>query len=137
MHLVPAEHAHRHAIDDHRVCDAIQAVGDPAQVRAWADRFALLGDPGRLTLLLCIHAVPGICVSDLAIAAGMKDTAVSQALRLLRTAGIIQARKDGRIMRYHLVDDQARTLLHLAAPQHDAGGPAPSSTTAAIPNGRT
>ena len=36
----------------------------------------------RLTLLLCIHAAGEICVSDLAVAAGLKDTTTSPALRL-------------------------------------------------------
>jgi DNA-binding transcriptional ArsR family regulator len=112
MHLVPPERADRRVIEDHRVCDAIAGIGDQQHTRDWAHRFGLLADPGRLALLLGIHAVPDICVSDLAVAAGMSDTAVSQALRLLRTAGLVEARKDGRVMRYRLVDDTAHRLLH-------------------------
>jgi len=111
MHLVPAEHAHRRTIDDHLVCAAIEGIGDPAELRTWSERFALLADPGRLALLRAIAAVPDISVSDLAIAAGMNDTAVSQALRLLRIAGAVAARKDGRIMRYHLADEVVGSLL--------------------------
>jgi DNA-binding transcriptional ArsR family regulator len=117
MHLVHAEHAHRRTIDEHLVCDAIAGIGDPAEVHAWADRFALLADPGRLTLLLALRAVPDISVSDLAIAARMNDAAVSQALRLLRMAGAVTARKDGRIMRYRLADDVLDGLLRLTADQ--------------------
>src|SRR5262249_4929833 len=124
-HLVPDEHAHRRTIDEHTVCEAIAGAGDPAKLRTWADRFSLLGDRGRLTLLMCIHAVPGICVSDLAVAAGMNDPAVSQALRLLRTAGLIQASKDGRIMRYRLVDEEAHALLHHIDPTSRAHSTAP------------
>jgi ArsR family transcriptional regulator, lead/cadmium/zinc/bismuth-responsive transcriptional repressor len=112
VHLVPAEHAHRRIIDDHHACDAIAGIGEAEHVHAWAERFALLADPGRLTLLLAIHAAPNVCVSDLAVAAGMNDTAVSQALRLLRAAGLVQAHKDGRIMRYRLIDDTTHNLLH-------------------------
>ncbi len=126
MHLVPAEHAYRRIIDGHLVCDAIAGIGEAAHVHAWAERFALLADPGRLTLLLAIHAVPDICVSDLAVAASMNDSAVSQALRLLRAAGLVQARKDGRIMRYRLTDDTVHGLLHQIAPN-----PLPQPATAA------
>jgi ArsR family transcriptional regulator, lead/cadmium/zinc/bismuth-responsive transcriptional repressor len=112
MHLVPDERAHMRAIDPHAVCEAIDGAGDPAGVHAWADRFALLADPGRLTLLLCIHGAGEICVSDLALAAGMNATAVSQALRLLRASGLVQSRKDGRMVRYRLADDTAHELLH-------------------------
>ncbi|OIJ98901.1 ArsR/SmtB family transcription factor [Streptomyces monashensis] len=119
MHLVPAERAGQRTIDGHRVCDAIAAVGEPEAVRAWADCFSLLSDPGRLSLLLALHEAGPIAVSDLAIATGMRDTAVSQALRLLRTAGIVQGEKDGRIVRYRLVDGQIAALLkHCTA--HDA-----------------
>lgn len=36
---------------------------DPTGIRAWADRFALLGDPSRLMLLLVIHRAGSICVT--------------------------------------------------------------------------
>ena len=111
MHLVPAERAGQRTIDGHRVCDAIAAVGEPERVRAWADRFSLLADPGRLSLLLALHEAGPIAVSDLSVATGMRDTAVSQALRLLRTAGIVEGEKDGRIVRYRLVDGPTSTLL--------------------------
>lgn len=116
MHLVPADRAHRHTIDEHAVCDAIEGIGEPDSVRAWAERFSLLSDPGRLTLLLAIRAVPDITVSDLAVAAGMNDTAVSQALRLLRVAGVVTARKDGRVMRYRLTADAVNDLLPQTEP---------------------
>jgi DNA-binding transcriptional ArsR family regulator len=116
MHLVPPEHAHRRIIDDHRVCAAIEGTGDPRDLRVWAERFALLADPGRLRLLLCIHAAGPIAVSDLAVAADMSDTAVSQSLRLLRSNGVVTAHKDGRVVRYELTDPTVHDLLHLAAP---------------------
>jgi DNA-binding transcriptional ArsR family regulator len=124
MHLVPAEHAHRRVIDGEQVCAAIAAGGELDAIHRWADTFGLLADPGRLRLLLAIHAVPGICVTDLAIAAGMSDTAVSQALRLLRAAGVVAARKDGRIMRYQLTDPVLASLL----PQITASAQARAST---------
>ncbi|HEV2347846.1 MAG TPA: metalloregulator ArsR/SmtB family transcription factor [Actinocrinis sp.] len=111
MHLVPAEHAHRHPIDEHRVCEAIEAIGETQRVEQWAGRFALLADPGRLRLLLAIAACPEISVTDLAIAAAMNDTAVSQALRLLRVADAVTARKDGRVMRYQISDPTISALL--------------------------
>ncbi|MEU9481714.1 metalloregulator ArsR/SmtB family transcription factor [Streptomyces sp. NPDC048191] len=126
MHLVPAERAGQRIIDDHRVCDAIAAVGAPERVRAWADRFSLLSDPGRLSLLLALHEAGAIAVSDLAVATGMRDTAVSQALRLLRTAGIVQGEKDGRIVRYRLIDGPISALLEHCASRDTNVGSTPS-----------
>ncbi|MEV6962990.1 metalloregulator ArsR/SmtB family transcription factor [Streptomyces sp. NPDC051207] len=111
MHLVPADRADRRAIDGHRVCDAIAAIGEPGHVRTWADRFSLLADAKRLALLLALHRTGPLAVSDLAIATGMNDPAVSQALRLLRAAGVVQGEKEGRVVRYRVVDEEIRALL--------------------------
>lgn len=116
MHLVPADRADRRTIDGHRVCDAIAAIGDAAHVRAWADRFSLLADPKRLALLLALHRTGPLAVSDLAIATGMNDPAVSQALRLLRAAGVVEGEREGRVVRYRVVDPAVCALLeHCAA----------------------
>lgn len=111
MHLVPAERAGRRIIDGNRVCQAIEAIGEPGAVRAWADRFSLLADPGRLALLLALHRAGPLAVSDLAVATGMNDPAVSQALRLLRTAEVVAGEKQGRIVRYRVTDSVMLELL--------------------------
>jgi len=111
MHLVPADRADHRIIDDHRACEAIAALGDPEVVASWARRFSLLDDPGRLSLLVCIKAAGPISVTDLAVASGMNDTAVSQALRLLRAAGVVAAERDGRVIRYSLADEEIGSLL--------------------------
>ncbi|NJP70918.1 metalloregulator ArsR/SmtB family transcription factor [Streptomyces sp. C1-2] len=111
MHLVPAERADRSAIDGHRVCDAVAAIGEPDHVRAWAERFSLLSDPGRLALLMALRQTGPLAVSDLAIATGMNDPAVSQALRLLRAAGVVAGEKDGRVVRYRIIDPITADLL--------------------------
>ncbi|WGL51269.1 metalloregulator ArsR/SmtB family transcription factor [Nocardioides sp. BP30] len=116
MHLVPAERADHRIIDADRVCDAIAVLADGAGVRTWSERFALLGDPTRLALLVCIHRVGPISVSDLAVATGLKDTAVSQALRLLRNAGAVAAGREGRVVRYRLLDAALGPLLDQVAP---------------------
>ncbi|GAA4001750.1 MULTISPECIES: ArsR/SmtB family transcription factor [Streptomyces] len=139
MHLVPADRADRRTIDGHRVCDAIAAIGEPGHVRAWADRFSLLADPKRLALLLALHRTGPLAVSDLAIATGMNDPAVSQALRLLRAAGVVEGEKEGRIVRYRVVDADIASLLlsarpafedeALSGPTAGSGGAAPRDGT--------
>lgn len=116
MHLVPAERAHRRVIDTERVCQAIDALGDPTTVRARAERFAILGDPTRLSLLLCIQAAGPISVSDLAVAVDLNDTTVSQTLRFLRGHRIVTTQRDGRVIRYQLADSTIAELLNPAIP---------------------
>ncbi|AYF76500.1 transcriptional regulator [Nocardia yunnanensis] len=128
MHLIPADRAHRHLIDEHAVCDAIGGIGDAERVQTWAQRFALLSDPGRLSMLLAIRRVGSIAVTDLATATGISDTAVSQALRLLRTSGAVTAVKTGRVVRYRLRDHRIAELLDAMtteqpSPAHPVPGP--------------
>ncbi|WP_460446674.1 ArsR/SmtB family transcription factor [Angustibacter aerolatus] len=95
---------------------AARLLPDEPHRDAWARRFAVLGDPTRLALLLCIHHAPGIRVSDLATATGRGESTVSQALRLLRAAGLVRDRRDGRTVRYELADDVLHELLHVVQP---------------------
>ena len=92
------------------MCQAIAAIG-PADIQARAKVFAVLADPTRLTLLTCIRAAGPISVSDLAAATGLNDTTVSQTLRHLRAAQAVTARRDGRVIRYHLADGPVAALL--------------------------
>ncbi len=103
-------------IDGPAVEAALDGLGDRDVVREWAERFSVLADPSRLTLLVCIHYAREICVSDLAVAAGMTDTAVSQALRLLRAHGLVTAQRTGRIVRYRLADATVHELIHHVRP---------------------
>lgn len=117
MHLLPAERSDARVIDGERVCQAIAAIGSAETVQARARAFAILGDPTRLSLLTGIKAAGPISVSDLAAATGLHDTTVSQALRYLRTSGVVTAARDGRVIRYQLVDGLVATLLAQVEPQ--------------------
>ncbi|MGH8969403.1 MAG: ArsR/SmtB family transcription factor, partial [Actinomycetes bacterium] len=44
---------------------------------------------------------------------GVTETTVSHALRLLRTAGVVRARRAGRQMYYRLADEHVQRLLEL------------------------
>jgi DNA-binding transcriptional ArsR family regulator len=84
----------------------------PGGLDLWVSLFATLGDPGRLSLLLAIHAVGPISVSDLSVATGLRDTAASQALRRLRDLGLVSAERNGKVIRYALASPVLHGLLH-------------------------
>jgi len=73
--------------------------------------FRLLGDPTRIRILETLAATQEMCVHEIAGHVGTSETKVSQALRLLRTAGVVRNRRDGRHIHYRLDDDHVRTLL--------------------------
>jgi DNA-binding transcriptional ArsR family regulator len=111
MHLLPAERSGHRIIDGERVCEAIEALGEPGAIEARARQFALLGDPTRLAVLTCIQAAGPISVSDLAAATGINDSTVSQTLRHLRASRTVSTERDGRVIRYQIADTRIAALL--------------------------
>ena len=88
---------------------------DPDLANGVAEIFKLLGDPTRVSILLTLDDHDELCVHEIAEHIGASETKVSQALRLLRTAGIVRNRRDGRHIHYRLDDDHVRALLHVTA----------------------
>ena len=93
---------------------------NPEDTEGWAHRFEVLSAPTRLALLSHMHLHPGATVTELAQAAGVSTDAASQALRGLRTAGLVSATRDGRQQRYELTDGVAHALLHWLGHDHDS-----------------
>lgn len=89
-----------------------------------AATFKLLGDPTRVRILAALHDHDELCVHEIAGRVGAHETTVSQALRILRTAGIVRNRRDGRHIHYRLDDHHVSTLLEVAA-DHLAHTPTP------------
>ncbi|HYX44075.1 MAG TPA: metalloregulator ArsR/SmtB family transcription factor [Acidimicrobiales bacterium] len=97
---------------DRTVAD--RRVADPGHLRELAETFALLGDPSRLRLLTALLEAGELCVGDLAVGAGMGESAVSHALRLLRAHRVVAVRRAGRMAYYSLCDGHVRGLLTAA-----------------------
>jgi DNA-binding transcriptional ArsR family regulator len=114
VHLLPADRADRRVIDGDKVCAAIHSL-DPDTVQDWSQRFGVLSDPTRLSLLLCISAAGPISVTDLAVAVDQNPDTVSQTLRLLRASHTVSTQRDGRVIRYQLADPTIERLIGLAA----------------------
>lgn len=68
-----------------------------------------------MRILYALAEVGELCVCDLAAVVGAPETSVSHALRLLRMAGVVRARRDGRMAYYALKDHHVRLVLDLAA----------------------
>ena len=79
-----------------------------------AELFRLLGDPTRVRILFALLAAGELCVRDLATVVETSETKVSQALRLLRGAGVVRNRRDGRNVIYRLDDAHVRTMLEIS-----------------------
>ncbi|HRE92356.1 MAG TPA: metalloregulator ArsR/SmtB family transcription factor, partial [Myxococcota bacterium] len=87
-----------------------------------------LGDRQRLEIL-CELGHGERCVSELADSETNLST-VSQRLKTLRQAGLVERRRDGKHIYYRLADEHVRELIDnaLAHAEHTAAPTAPLST---------
>lgn len=101
-------------VDEARVEAAKAQLLPDEELEDLTQLFKLLGDPTRARLLYALLEAGELCVCDISAATGTPETNVSHALRLLRTAGIVKARRDGRMMFYSLDDSHVRMLLDVS-----------------------
>jgi DNA-binding transcriptional ArsR family regulator len=102
---------HEHPVDAARVRKARAGVIDADDAGRLSGLLSLLGDPVRVRLLYALDLVDELCVGDLALALDITEDAASYGLRMLRTAGLVQTRKDGRVVYYRLADTFPEPLL--------------------------
>lgn len=76
-----------------------------------AEFLRLLGSHTRLNLLCCLVDGSEVCVSALAELTGYRMPTVSQQLSLLRSHGIVSARKEGTVVYYRLVSAVAKAII--------------------------
>lgn len=101
-------------VDPARVAEVRQGLIGLPEAERLAGLFRLLGDRTRTRILFALAEAGELCVCDIAAAVGVPETSVSQAMRLLRTAGVVRPRRDGRMVWYRLDDDHVRLLLDLS-----------------------
>jgi DNA-binding transcriptional ArsR family regulator len=75
-----------------------------------AVRAGALSDANRLTLATVLRDGGELCVCDLAWIVGRAPNLVSHHLRVLRRAGVVHSRRDGKMVMY-TVTDAGRALL--------------------------
>lgn len=115
--------------DPARVAEAQQHLLSLTDAGRLTALLGLLADPVRVRILYTLNLVHELCVGDLALTLEASEDAVGYGLRMLRTAGLVQTRKDGRTVFYRLADSFPepllehclRELLHLSelAATHD------------------
>jgi ArsR family transcriptional regulator len=77
------------------------------QVEELAELFKALSDPTRLRLVKLLNEHQGaLCVNALACRLGVTQSAVSQHLRVLRQARLVQGVRDGYHVHYSLDADR-------------------------------
>ncbi|MGH9128385.1 MAG: ArsR/SmtB family transcription factor [Acidimicrobiales bacterium] len=101
---------HDHPVDPERVARARVRLPNPDDVARLTGMLSLLSDPVRLRVLYALDVAEELCVGDLALAVAANEDQVGYALRLLRTAGLVVTRKEGRVVFNRLADDFPKPL---------------------------
>ena len=75
-----------------------------------ADFFKVVGDRTRIRIL---HALfqSEMCVCDIAVLLEMNQSAISHQLRVLKQAGLVKYRREGKIVFYSLDDEHVMNIL--------------------------
>ncbi|ATX83068.1 ArsR family transcriptional regulator [Mariprofundus ferrinatatus] len=80
--------------------------------------FKALGDPIRLRLFsLLTHEE--LCVCHLTESLKLPQSTVSRHLGVLRSAGLVSTRREGKWMHYRLAEDVPKQLIEMAGPLAD------------------
>jgi ArsR family transcriptional regulator, lead/cadmium/zinc/bismuth-responsive transcriptional repressor len=110
---VPADHAPR---------SARTLLEDDAALARAASLFRAVADVSRLKLLARL-ARGEWCVTELAEAAGLPMSTVSQQLRMLRTENLVRRRRVAKHIFYALADDHVTGLIRSALEHSQPHGP--------------
>ena len=116
---------HGHPVNPDGVTAARTGVLSVDDAGRLAGLLGMLADPARSRILFALSAATELCVGDLALALEMTEDQVSYALKMLRLAGMVAFRKDGRMVCYRLaggfphqmLEHCLRELLTIAAPE--------------------
>jgi DNA-binding transcriptional ArsR family regulator len=122
-----APRTHEHPVDAARVAAAQAGVLSVTDAGRLAGLLGILADPVRSRILFALVMAGELCVGDLALALDVTEDQVSYGLKMLRLAGLVSFRKDGRIVYYRLSDGFPhqllehclRQLLTIAIPEGD------------------
>jgi ArsR family transcriptional regulator, lead/cadmium/zinc/bismuth-responsive transcriptional repressor len=86
-----------------------------------AASFRALADPTRLQLAGCLLGGDELCVCDLSWICERPQNLVSHHMKLLKAAGLVSARREGKMTMYRLTAP-GRALLQRAHAPHESAG---------------
>lgn len=72
--------------------------------------FSVFSDPTRVRMLSAL-AISEMCVTDLSRVLDVNQTTISHQLRFLKNIGIVQCKRQGKIIFYSLVSDTVNDVL--------------------------
>jgi ArsR family transcriptional regulator, lead/cadmium/zinc/bismuth-responsive transcriptional repressor len=111
--FAPTESCDTRVVDVGKVVATRQRLPSLDETDRLAEWFKVLGDATRTRILYAVLEAGELCVCDLAATVDVAESTVSHALRWLRGAGVVRARRSGKMMYYRLDDEHVRMLLDI------------------------
>ena len=95
--------------------DAVEAVRrampDEDTLYDLTELFHVFSDSTRMRILYALFSAE-LCVCDIATLLGLTQSAISHQLRLLKSARLVKARREGKTVFYALADDHVKTIIN-------------------------
>jgi len=86
---------------------------DAGQIKKEAEIFKAMADPCRLTIIRLLKGGE-LCVCEIMTALDRPQSSTSHHLTILKDAGLIKERKDGKWSRYRIADGAVVEMMNLA-----------------------
>ena len=91
----------------------MQQVPEKATIDHLAELYKGFADPTRVHILYLLATRQELCVTDIAEAVALSQSAVSHQLRLLKQMHLIKFRREGKNILYSVADDHVLTILEM------------------------
>ncbi len=91
----------------------MQQVHEKETIDHLAELFKGFADPTRVHILYLLATRQELCVTDIAEAVALSQSAVSHQLRLLKQMHLIKFRREGKNILYSVADDHVQTILEM------------------------
>ena len=91
----------------------MQAFPEKETMDKIAELFKGFADPTRVNILYLLAARQELCVTDIAEAVEISQSAISHQLRILKQMQLIKFRREGKNILYSLADDHVKTILQM------------------------
>ena len=90
----------------------MERIPEKETLEAIAELFKGFADPTRVHILSLL-VEKELCVTDIAEAVALSQSAISHQLRILKQMHLIKFRREGKNIWYSLADDHVRTILQM------------------------
>lgn len=92
------------------VNQVLEVMPTDEELQSLADFFRIFGDSTRIRILYALSQSE-LCVCDIASLLGMRQSAISHQLRILKQMRLVKFRREGKSVLYSLADGHIETIL--------------------------